>query len=164
MSIVGVFRRDGFNIVNNTKQYLSYFNLLFRQLYQLNMKNSTTYSLFSLQGDEIPIPINILYSYREKYEEYEEILFSQRIYFYDIFNLTKKTPSLRKFKFEKAFFNLSQSVMELSTNEKYDLNLIRNLHKEMKLPLSSSSLLVNGDYDFYHVTNEHINDRVNINY
>lgn len=62
MSMTGIFRRDDFDIVFNTKQYLNYLRLLFKQLYGLNMKNYTTYSLFSLQGDEIPFPLYISYS------------------------------------------------------------------------------------------------------
>ena len=126
------------------------------------MKSSTTYSLFTFSGEDIPIPLNILYSYRQKYEEFEESLLSQRIYFYEIFNMSKKSPSIRKFKLEKAFFNLNQCVNELSTNERYDIHLIRNLHKEMKVNYSSTCVLIKGDYDFYHAAHEHINDRVKL--
>ena len=160
LSVVAVFPKRKFDIIINTKQYLMYFESIFKQLYELNMKTSTTYSLFSFHGDEIPIPLNVLYSYREKYEEFEEALLSQRIYFYDIFNLSKKSPSIRKFKLEKAFFNLNQCVTELSTNERFDIHLIRNLHREMRITHSNTCVLLKGDYDFYHATHEHINDRV----
>ena len=74
----------------------------------------------------------------------------------------KQQKLWRKFKLEKAFFNLNQCVNELSTNERYDIHLIRNLHKEMKVNYSSTCVLIKGDYDFYHAAHEHINDRVKL--
>ena len=161
LSIIGIFQKKRFDIVLHSREYLNYFESIFRHLYELNMKTSTTYSLFSFYGEELPLPLNVLYSYREKYEELEESLVSQRIYFHDIFNLPKKSPLIRKFQLEKYFYNLNQCVNELSTTDRYDLNLIRNLHLEMRIDFTKTNILVKGEYDFYHATHQRINDRVN---
>jgi hypothetical protein len=168
ISILAYFPKKDFSLIENCKILLKLYQNLLKELYELNVNKTFTYSTYPLHNKMklCIIPFNILYSSQEGYERYEEGLLNQRSYFHKILNIPIDQPHARRYKLENELNErfLSQAVMEIAKADKKDFRRIKSIHKEILRQLKrgeeKNEVLIEGDYLFYHASTERVNDKV----
>lgn len=168
----------------------NHLKFLLNELHDLNMKKTHTYSLYTLNdhqsvnfeisqksssnfstiSNHIPVPLGILYSSQDIFDETEENLLSQRIYFHKILNLSDEFPKVRKFQLENKINDMlfSQCLNEIAkTNtagSKHLFKRLKTVHSKCcsnrpNENTSSSLITIEGDYFYFHTNMDKFNDK-----
>jgi hypothetical protein len=165
------------NILDISSEIINQYNFLLNELHNLNLEKTKTYSLLEFHEEDTLclIPLSILYSYDEIYEQNEESLLNQRIYFHSILSIPDDEPKMRKFRLENKN-KIYSELMEQCFNEKVNASsssvgvskYLKNVHlslcydkREKNLNMTDKIAFVKGEYYFYHTNMEkNINDKV----
>jgi hypothetical protein len=170
-------KKDRFQLSHACDTINKFYRKIFYELNSLNSSKSYTYSLYSVNNNYnskitqqlitnanvcCPIPLGVLYSSDENFDENDpnQQLHSQILYFDKIFNLkSSQNACLKKCVLEQ---NVNEKLISICDNEmvkdamgKNNFNRIKNIHLEMILTDNNINKCnsIEGDYYYFYTLN-----------